>query len=274
MRSHSLPSSRSFPSFVLRSRGVRMQANRYRRFSLIKAFQSKGGGRDGGKALFLYVTVFFSCWKVSFQLRRALEISSILLFFQSTPVTIIIFVNYTLWRTCSDMTKPTHRPGLGFFFLFISGEPDTREASLCMLENHLFVCLSVHWHVFMCVQCLCVRCFWIDKTQPTVKTAFFHTADQSSLQLGHFLFSTALYFSLSPLPQPFAVHRKPAWVDRWGLWSSIFPHSSPTAGTHKTHKKQIFLSWQRSTQHNAGSISSHQNDLLSCELMDQSRQLR
>ncbi len=66
------------------------------------------------------------------------------------------------------------------------------------------VCVHVGMCSCMCLQeqavkcvCVCVRCFWTDRDQPTVKTAFFHTANQSSLQLGHSLSSAALYF-LSP----------------------------------------------------------------------------
>lgn len=54
-------------------------------------------------------------------------------------------------------------------------------------------------YVFTCIsKCVCVcvrvRCFRIDRTQPSVKTAFFHPANQSSLPLDHFLSSSALHF--------------------------------------------------------------------------------
>lgn len=57
--------------------------------------------------------------------------------------------------------------------------------SLCVCASafvHARVCRAKHSCVFVCM-----RCFWIDRTQPTVKTASLHTADQSGLQLGHSL---------------------------------------------------------------------------------------
>lgn len=174
-----LPSSLSFLSFVLRSQSVRMQENRYRHFSLIRAFQSQRGRREEKEKMLCVYLLLFRCPVESYHLRTVYHVRSILHSFQlKTPVVIIMFVsNYTLWRmyyvtqwtleaqelkstliqTFSlNRLDPQVFP-LHSMCICISGKSNTQEASSCMWEKSS-VCLSVHWHVFLHVfasVCVC-----------------------------------------------------------------------------------------------------------------------
>lgn len=101
-----LPSSLSFMSFVLRSQSVRMQENRYRHFSLIKAFQSQSGGREGqggGPTEMLCVYLLLFCSLVE-SYHFSLGGWDHFTFIPVDTLVIIVFVsNYTLWRMCSVM---------------------------------------------------------------------------------------------------------------------------------------------------------------------------
>lgn len=121
------------------------------------------------------------------------------------------FSHPTWWKKSLWHNGVDHRP---VFFsgrnmcVWISGESDMHRWAF--MREQLFVCVSVHWHMFMHVR-VCARCFWIDTVGLNQLWKWPSSTQHVNQACSWVTFSPLprFIFPLLALPEPFTVQSWP-----------------------------------------------------------------